>query len=333
MHKYKLFHLITWLVSIMLAAWVLSALPVSSIFQSASQLSLLQWLAWIALNVVIILVYVQRWMSLAVPAGVKINFMQLFMVRQAGQAVSFITPGPQFGGEPLQVVWLWKTHSNPGDRAFLAVVLDRFYELWINFAVLFIGILVLLLTPAVQLTDFSHIALALIFMILLLSFLGWFLLFKGHRIAAWMQRLASRWQDHPYLSRLDAHWESISTRLSELIKHHRVSLTFALLLSILGWIGMILELWLLLQFFDIQTTASGFILLFVAMRLAFLLPLPGGVGTLEAAVFWVFTGLELPQTGAVALLAMMRLRDAVVLSIGMIALRILQSEESSASVQ
>lgn len=287
-----------------------------------------QWLLWIILNIAIILVYVQRWLTLARPAGINIDFSQLFMVRQAGQAVSFITPGPQFGGEPLQVVWLWKTYNNPGDRAILAVALDRFYELWINFAVLFIGILVLLLTPAVQLTDWNHIALALIVIILLLTFLGWFLLFQGGRISGWMKRLASRWQDHQHLSRLDAHWESFSTRLSGLIRNHRVALSIGLLLSILGWAGMIAELWLLLHFFAIETSLTGFVLLFVAMRLAFLLPLPGGIGTLEAAVFWVFTGLNLPETGAVALIAMMRLRDAVVLSVGLLALRWIQSEKA-----
>ena len=329
MRRYSVFHQVTWVIAISLAAWVFSRLPLTSIIQSAAELSLLQWLSWIVLNIVIIMIYVQRWLCLARPVGISINFRQMFMVRQAGQAVSFITPGPQFGGEPLQVVWLWKTYANPGDQALLAVALDRFYELWINFAVLFIGILVLLMTPTVQLTDWGYIALVLISVILLLTFLGWFLLFQGQRISGWLKRLASRWQDHQYLSRLDVHWEGMNTRLSEIVRHHRVSLCLALLLSILGWTGMIAELWLLLQFFNIETSISDFVLLFVAMRLAFLLPLPGGIGTLEAAVLWVFTGLDLPETGAVALLAMMRLRDVVVLTVGLFTLRLIQSEKSA----
>src|SRR5690606_41055301 len=48
----------------------------------------------------------------------------------------FITPGPQFGGEPFQLYWLWKRCSLPLYKGFLALALDRFIELSVNFAIL-----------------------------------------------------------------------------------------------------------------------------------------------------------------------------------------------------
>jgi uncharacterized membrane protein YbhN (UPF0104 family) len=53
-----------------------------------------------------------------------------------------------------------------------------------------------------------------------------------------------------------------------------------------------------------------------AIRLAFLFPTPGALGSLEMAVIGVFSLLHLPETAALGLLVFMRLRDVVLLLIG-----------------
>ncbi len=53
------------------------------------------------------------------------------------------------------------------------------------------------------------------------------------------------------------------------------------------------------------------------MRLAFLLPLPGGIGTLEASLFWVFQTLDLPLSAVMSVIALMRLRDVLTLLVGL----------------
>jgi len=321
MNKYRFVQTLTWLFSLSLVLWILKSLPLTTILVSVSGLSLSQWLLWSVLNLVIILVYVQRWRCLSVAAGLNITFNHLFLLRQAGQLISFITPGPQFGGEPFQVYWLWKKFSASGALAILSVALDRFFELWINFAVLLLGLVVLMLTPALGLTDWPALAMALGLIILVLSWSGWFLISHQEKVSGWIKKLAQRWQHNPQLVRIDSHWDDFGTRLRRLIRSEKYSLCLALLYALLGWAGMIFEFWLLLRFFDIEPGFTALVLLVVAMRLAFLLPLPGGVGTLEAAMFWAFTGLGLPLTGAAAVIAMMRLRDIVVLLVGIFALR------------
>ncbi len=321
MNRYKFVQALSWLFSLSLVLWIFKSLPLKTILDSVSALSLAQWALWSVLNLVIILVYVQRWRCLSVAAGLDIKFNHLFLLRQAGQLISFITPGPQFGGEPFQVYWLWKRFSSPGTLAILSVALDRFFELWINFAVLLLGIVVLMLTPALDLTDWTALAMALALMILVLSWSGWFLISHQEKVSGWIKKLAQRWQHNPQMIQINSHWDDIGARLRRLIRAEKPSLTLALFLSLLGWAGMIFEIWLLLKFFTIEPDFTTLIVLVVAMRLAFLLPLPGGVGTLEAAVFWAFTGLGLPLTAAAAVIAMMRLRDSVVLLVGLFALK------------
>ncbi|MGK2904819.1 MAG: lysylphosphatidylglycerol synthase transmembrane domain-containing protein [Desulfuromonadales bacterium] len=321
MNRYRLVQALTWLFSLALVLWIGKSLPLTTILDSVSGLSLTQWALWSVLNLVIILVYVQRWRCLSVAAGLDITFNHLFLLRQAGQLISFITPGPQFGGEPLQVYWLWKKFSASGTLAILSVALDRFFELWINFAVLLLGLVILMLTPALGLTDLPVLATVLALMILVLSWSGWFLISHQEKVSGWIKKLAQRWQHNPQMVHMNSHWDDLGARLRRLIRSEKPSLNLALFLSLLGWAGMIFEVWLLLKFFAIEPGLTALVLLVVAMRLAFLLPLPGGVGTLEAAIFWAFTGLGLPLTGAAAAIAMMRLRDIVVLLVGLFALR------------
>jgi len=323
--KFNPVRLITWVTAILLVSTIATQLPLSSLLVTLRQLSTQQWLIWLSINLLNILLLVVRWRVLVYSLGLKISITSLLLVRQAGQLVSFVTPGPQFGGEPLQIYWLWKNFRLPGHSALLAVGLDRFFELWINFAVLLMAVILLLLTTSTDTNTWQLVAGVLVVIILILSAGGWFLVRHPDWMSRLFQRIASRWQQHPILGKLDSQWTQISNGLTELTTQHKPALLLALMLSLIAWIGMLGEIWLMLTFFDPSPEFTGFIALFVAIRLAFLMPLPGGVGTLEAAVYWACQGLQLPATVALGLIVLMRIRDALILTGGFFALRHLNS--------
>jgi len=160
---------------------------------------------------------------------------------------------------------------------------------------------------------------------LLLSFLAWCVVKRGGSIEKIINNIGLKWLSSKRLSKLNFHWNIITNSLQTLL-NNRLALLVALLLSISGWLLTIFELYLVLSFFNIYLSASNFILLLVAMRLAFLLPLPGGIGTLEAAVLWAFSVMALPESAAATLLALIRFRDVIVIGLGFICLRLLQSK-------
>lgn len=313
--------LLTWLTALILLVIVYIRLPLATLPEVLSHQQPLRLFCWMLLNGFIILALTYRWQILVAPLNQTIRFMPLLMVRQAGQVVSFITPGPQFGGEPLQVYWLWKAFGIPGHLSVLAVGLDRFYELWVNFAVLVLALIllgyVIILTPEAWM---SALGLMLTF-ILLLSLIAWVLIKFPDRIGGLIERIATRWQQVPALANLGAVWSRIHTDLTTLLQKHRQALMRALLMSVIGWVGMGLELWILLSFFEPVPTFSGFVLLFVAVRLAFLLPIPGGLGTLEAAVLWAGQLQGLSGEAAMGLIVLMRVRDVIIMGCGMLALK------------
>tara|TARA_B110000858_G_scaffold198281_1_gene263719 strand:+ start:24395 stop:25405 length:1011 start_codon:yes stop_codon:yes gene_type:complete len=316
---------LTWVTALGLAAWILSKLPFTELVQTITDLRLSQWMVWTALNLIVILLLSGRWLVLTRAMALPCKILQLLRVRQAGQVISFVTPGPQFGGEPLQVFWLWRRYAVPGHAAFLAAGLDRFYELWINFAVLLLAVLILLTSRSASFVNWHIIAFVLLGFILLMGLIGWFFLRKPLHIRAWVQRLTSRWKDHERLRNLDAHVSQLNASLQQVFIKQRPALGLALGLSLLAWAGMIAEFWLLLSFVDVPLDLATFIFLFTVVRLAFLLPLPGGVGSVEAGLFWAFQTLALPLPAAAGLIVLMRLRDVLILLAGAAALPGLQS--------
>lgn len=325
----RLLQLLTWISALILLGTVYSQLPFDLLPVVLIRTDLVQMSGWILLNILIIVVLAYRWQILVQPLNQALPFMALLMVRQAGQVVSFVTPGPQFGGEPLQVYWLWKVYSLSGHMSVLAVGLDRFYELWVNFAVLIFAVVLFGYITAITPQTWIPVLLLILVFICLLTLSAWVLVRFPERISKIIERITTRWQRVPVLSKLDVVFSRMHSELIKLLQKHKTALMMALLISIAGWLGMGLELWMLLSFFDPAPTVSGFILLFIAVRLAFLLPLPGGIGTLEAAVFWVCQLLGLPGESAVGLIVLMRVRDALIMGAGILALRRLNHLASS----
>lgn len=322
---------LTWFLALLLVAWVLSRLPLVAMWQGIANLHLLQWVQWLSLNLLIIALLAGRWLILTRAIGLPLGLGQLLRLRQAGQFISFVTPGPQFGGEPLQVYWLWRRYGTPGHSAFLAVGLDRFYELWINLAILLLAVVALASTMSKLAVDWTGIAWVLLLLVLILLAVAWLLLRHPQRLQAWVERLTRPWQAHPRLGQLHTHFSELHGALQALIANKRGALVKAILVSLLAWAGMILEFGLLLRFSGLEVQATQFLLLFTVLRLSFLLPLPGGLGSMEAGMLWAFQALALPLSTAAGLIALMRLRDVLVLVFSALLLPGLTSGETSAT--
>ncbi|MDR7090219.1 lysylphosphatidylglycerol synthase transmembrane domain-containing protein [Cellvibrio fibrivorans] len=329
MQRAKLFTLLVWLVALSLGAWTLAQLPLAEISNSISSLSTMQWICWLGLNGMIILVLGLRWQILNIALSAPIRLLKLLAIRQAGQAVSFITPGPQFGGEPLQVYWLYK-YGLPLRKSLLSLGMDRFFELWINFSVLLLAVLLLLAgigdnsgnnNTASPIGDWQTALVPLLIFLGLMFSLAWILIKQPQWINNRLERIAARWQHNHRLSNINQHWQSLGDDLRIALRTQKPRFLLVILLSLLGWAGLLGELHLILHFVGIDADLNSFLIILVAMRMALLLPMPGGVGTLEASVLWSFHTLNLPASAALGLIALMRVRDAIVLIIGLACLR------------
>ena len=324
MQRATLFIIALWLMALTLAGWTLAQLPLHTISQQIKSLSLLQWVLWLSINGSIIILLTLRWQLLCRAVQAPITLLSLFCIRLAGNTVSFITPGPQFGGEPLQLYWLHQ-YGMPLRRALLSLGLDRFLELWINFSVLLAAALLLLLGQPAQglsLNNWQTLIVPLLMMLGLMLALAAIIIKQPQWIHNRLAILAQRWQYNPRLRNIHGHWQTLGDDLRRTLTTQKSALYAAIMLSLLSWAGLIGELYFILHMLKIDVELHGFLLIIIALRMALLLPMPGGIGTIEAALLWAFNSLQLPVSAAIGVIALMRLRDAIILIAGLLCLRI-----------
>ena len=318
--------LLLWLSAIALVAWILKDLPVESMLRGIEQLHFSQWIVWIVLNLLVVALSTLRWHALIGALKGPVSFFALVLIRLAGQTVSFVTPGPQFGGEPLQIYWLYKREGIALHKTVLALGLDRFFELWVNFAVLLFGTLLLFLSPRMAFADWNYIVLVLFAMLLIMPAFLIALMRRPQWITRRLRPLVARWLTHPRLTAFNSHRDALEEDLRELLRTRKRVLVQALVISIFTWVFILTELWLLLFCARIHVDLQGFVLIAVAIRIAMLLPLPGGIGTIEAALVWSTQMIGFSLNEAILLIGLMRMRDCVILIAGVASLVALRNK-------
>jgi hypothetical protein len=292
---------------------VLRQAPLPALWAVWRRLTGLQMAALVAANGLILILLAGRWWSILRGQGYRLGYRRPFGYRLAAFAVSYLTPGPQFGGEPLQVYWLRRHEALPLTTATTAVALDRLLELVVNFSFLLLGSLVVVALGFAQATSAAFLlTMALLLLGLLLAYLcglawGWQPLARGLAIST---RRLGRGQS---LAALAAEVESQAGLFCRQRPGH---LLLALGVSLLAWAAMVAEYWLAAHFLGISLGPAQTIAALTAARLAYLLPMPGGLGTFEAGQMLALTALGFDPAAAVALALLIRGRDMLIAVLG-----------------
>lgn len=127
-----------------LLAWSLSAVTAADVGQVLRELRPTELLALVLLNTLILATLSARWWLLLYAQGHTIPFLRLITYRLTAFGISYLTPGPHFGGEPWQVFVVARRHQVPYADSIAAVTLDKIVEMLVNFTFMMLGILFIL---------------------------------------------------------------------------------------------------------------------------------------------------------------------------------------------
>jgi uncharacterized protein (TIRG00374 family) len=220
----------------------------------------------------------------------------------------------------VQVLLVEKVHGVPRRTAVSAVALDKTLELITNFAFVVFGMMLLLRWGLLGQTGGS----AVFFFVVLLLFPLLYLLgiWRGKRpLSNFLRILKPVWQVRlawaaAYERMLDAlaDSEAEATLFCRQTPHFFMA---ALLVSLVGWLFLLIEFILMLTFLGAEMSLLEGMLVLTAVRIAYLLPLPGGIGSVEAAMILMLNLLG--QNPAIALSAsiLIRGRDVLLSMLGL----------------
>lgn len=305
---------LVWLALLVLVIWALRSVALDETWSTLRRLRPEALLVLALLNGAILAAFSSRWWLILRAQGYRLPYLSLVGYRLVAFAASYFTPGTQFGGEPFQVYLTRDRHAVPGPTALAAVTLDRLLELAVNFTFLVFGV-------AISLQSGLFGRAASVHGLLLAA--GLPLLPVGYLLALWwgytpLKRLGELipgpWIVHrPGLAK--ARQALISTagnaelQVNAFCRQKPGKLFQAMLLSGLVWAALVFEYWLTVRFLGVSLNFFQTISALTAARLAFLLPLPAGLGALEASQVIAMQALGFNPALGISLSLLIRARD------------------------
>jgi glycosyltransferase 2 family protein len=301
-----------WLLVLPLGIIAFRVLPWQEITQILLSLTIPELTAILALNGVILLLFGARWWLILRASGHTIPYVKLSAYRMAGFAISYFTPGTQFGGEPLQAYLVQSRHKVPTSASVAAVTVDKLVELTVNFTFLAVGVLLTLgykLIPGLTRPSFA----AWIGALLLMELVYLLALFTGRfPLTALVNRIPAQALFHPLLKKLPELVASTERQILTLFRSRPILFLWTPLISALVWVLMVFEYWLMSYFLGANLTALQAVAGLTATRIAFLTPLPGGIGFLEAGQALAMKAFGFTSALGISLSLLMRARDLAV---------------------
>ena len=304
-----------WLLVPVLVIWSVRDAPLADILRALSSLSVAKILLLAALNTIILLLVSGRWWLILRAQGHTIRYLSVAAYRLVAFGISYFTPGPQFGGEPAQVYYIRNRHGISTSSALASVSLDKILELLANFGFLLVGIFAALGSGLlVELAPIQAVAWMAGPFILLLTYT--LAIWKGKSpLASLLTRLPQRRAAILRLTRATALAEE---QISQFCQRKPLVVLGASVLSILIWGVMTLEYWLALRFLGIQVDLLQAVAALTAARIAFLFPLPGGLGALEASQILAMEALGLNPALGLSISLLIRGRDITLGGLGIL---------------
>lgn len=290
--------------------------PLADIWHTVSQLKLWQIASLAAINIAIYLLITLRWWIIIRAGNRTISFFPLVLVRVAVFGISYFTLGPQVGGEPLQVLYLQRKYGITYTRATSTVIMDKLLEFLANFFLLVIG-LAAILQAGILSTNTSRPLVSLIPMaaILLWPFLHIALMIRGvYPVGAALRAAFSRFGIPKWIRFIIA-----SERMAGMFCHRNPrALWMAAAVSLAAGAGMISEYMLITSFLGIHLQSWQTIAAWTTSWLAFLVPLPGGLGSLEASQVFTLGAFGISAAFAIAVTLLIRARDLLIGGFGLL---------------
>ncbi len=312
-----------WLARLVLVL-VLSALlffalrnaPLAEILKTLGSLQPGQIAILLGLNTLIYLLVTARWWFIVHAENKNIRYLPLIGVRVSVFGISYFTFGPQVGGEPLQVLYLKRNHGLTYTRATASVVMDKLLEFLANFFLLAFGLTAVLQAGILSTrTGPSLLSLIALAILVLWPLVHLVLLYnRRYPISALLHMLPASRRDGKSVRFVRA-CEHLA---GQFCQRHPRALFAAILVSLLASAGTVSEYALITSFLSVglpfwQTSAA-----WTAGWLSFLVPLPGGLGALEASQVFALGFFGISAASALSVTLLMRGRDLFIGGLGLL---------------
>jgi len=315
MNRRAFLRLLPWLLGVGLLLLIVRAISFEEVLTILRRLRLWQIAVLAVVNGFVLLTLAGRWWVLLRGQGYRVPFDLLLGYRLAVFGLSYFTPGPHVGGEPLQVLLVEREQGVPRSAALAVVALDKAIEFSVNFAFLLLGIAAILRWRIVP-QDVGQQALGLAAALLFVPLLYLGVTGRGYypasRAARRMAGLPFLQRAAPRLSAAAATLEASEQQVGRFAARAPRAFAAAIGVTLISWAALIGEYWLMVDFLGVRLTLPQLVTAITAARIAILLLLPAGLGALELSQTLAYGALGLDPAVGLSVSLLIRARDSLV---------------------
>jgi len=291
---------------------------VDAIWQTLRQFSLLNFLFFICLSTLNFGLYTLRWDIILThinhDPSEKIPFGRLFLHRMSAFALSYLTPTAQTGGEPLRIMML-QHDGIPSKTAVSSVIIDKALEFAALIVFISTGITLALIDGSLPPHTEVFFSILIVFFAALVF---WFYYSSVKDIGFFSSILRfTRLTRFKKIKKLEEKLVDVETQMSMFYKHHLKVFLFLILISLVISGFLLLEHYLVARFMGVRLTFFQTFLVSTIPYIAYMMPVPGGLGLLEGATAAMFAVLGV-NINAFVLVFIIRMRDLVFVMIGLL---------------
>jgi len=293
--------------------WTFRQVTLVQVWGTLRQVNINQIVIWLLINIGLVILMTGRWWLILQAWGHRLPYFRLTRYRLGSFAVSYFTPGPQFGGEPIQVLTLKHYHGISGTTSTASVGLDKLFELIANFSFLVFGTTIALTNTWIS-DEWRKSGLIFAMVLLAIPLAYLVLMLSG-------KQPLNRFTD--FLPRkISQNWISLALRkveneMSGFCIDFPKTVLQVIMVSLSVWLVMVFEYWLLTYSLGLRLSLSQAVSALTATRLAFLTPLPGGLGALEAGQVLAIQTLGMEPAYGISISLLIRLRDVFLGLVGL----------------
>jgi uncharacterized protein (TIRG00374 family) len=285
---------------------VLTKYPFREVISAFSHITPVLLIGYLTVSFTILLLFAIRWNFVMKTLGHKLPLRESFCYRVIDYGLSYITPSGKAGGEPIRAALLMRNGIS-FKEGLANVTTDKTIELTVSVSFFIFGILTLALGYPLPIG-------LRVFLVLLCTFLI-FLIWKfysrimqGKPVFTALYRLL-----HLHKIKFFAKYQQAVIDFERpIIKFYykeRKAFFIALGLSVLSLLCSMVEYKLLLLMLGINASIGVVFMVFSVSGLAFLVPVPMGLGSLEAFQAALFSVLKIGAATGVGLAVITRARD------------------------
>ncbi len=302
MSQHRLVKIGLWLAAFLILFWALRSVSLGDAFAALGRISFAALVSIVAVNLAVLVLFTMRWWIILRALEHPIPLLSAALYRLAAFGFSYFTPGPQFGGEPIQALLAEKRAGLSRSVAVTSLLLDRLLELTVNFAFLAAAALFLLRRGEALFVGVLFAAPAA----------DLFALSRGRRPLTYLfDRLRG--------SRVPNAHDLLSSSESEagrFCNRRPRALALALAASLASWFVILFEYWLVAHSLGMLLEFEQVVLGVTAARIAYLLFLPAAVGVLEAGQLTAVAAMGFAPALGISLSLVVRARDVVLGTFG-----------------